>query len=86
MRKLKRYWFVFEKASEPTPLNLGCGVSAFTYDDALEMLQEQVFKRGEMPVIVECIENVDISLLDKGHVLPNIGMVAVRGIWFPPGY
>jgi len=31
----------------------------------------------------EAIENIDIRLLDQEHVVPNIGMVTFRGIWFP---
>ncbi len=31
-------------------------------------------------------EDVDISRLDQNHVVPNIGIAAVRGIWFPLGY
>jgi hypothetical protein len=27
-----------------------------------------------------------VSILDQKHVLPNVGMVNVRGIWFPQGY
>lgn len=83
---LRRYWFVFEKFSMPTPLNLGCGVTAHDYDDALTLLQERVFLEGNFPAIVEQIEDVDVSTLDKNHILPNIGMVTRRGIWFPLGY
>ncbi len=86
MKLLKRYWFHFEKFANPTPLNLGCGVTANNYDDARDLLRERVFAGKELPNIVGCTEDVDVSSLDHKHVLPNIGRVTVRGIWFPQGY
>lgn len=32
------------------------------------------------------IEDVDVSTLDPEHVLPNTGVPAARGIWFPLGH
>lgn len=80
---LKRYWFAFQRFNKPTPLNFGCGVTARDYDDAIWLMQERIFKGNELPRIVECREDVDVSALDARHVLPNIGLVTVRGIWFP---
>ena len=31
----------------------------------------------------EIIENIDIGLLDQGHVVPNMGPVVFKGVWFP---
>ncbi len=86
MKKLKRYWFSFEKSGVPTPLNLGCGVTAYGYDDAITLLHKHVFGTENLPPIVQCVEDVDVSTLDQKHVLPNIGLVTVRGMWFPQGY
>jgi len=86
MKILRRYWFNFEKFGEPTPLNLGCGVTAYGYDDATSLLRDRVFAGKELPRIIRCSEDVDVSTLDQKHVLPNISLVAVRGIWFPQGY
>jgi hypothetical protein len=83
MKPLTRYWFQFAKLNKPTPLNLGCGVTACGYGDALQLLRDDMFDSQDLPEIVSCIENVDISTLDRNHVLPNIGVAAVRGIWFP---
>jgi hypothetical protein len=85
MKILRRYWFSFEKFVQPTPLNLGCGVTAYCYSDALSLMSDRVFA-GSLPRITGFIEDVDVSNLDRNHVLPNIGMVNVRGIWFPQGY
>jgi hypothetical protein len=29
------------------------------------------------------VVDVDVASLDAKHVLPNIGPVVVRGVWFP---
>jgi len=80
---LKRYWIKFEKFSYPTPLNLGCGITAFDVEDAKEILKTYPFQNGVLPSIVDIEENIDISTLDNKHILPNIGLVTDRGIWFP---
>lgn len=82
---LKRFWFKFEPSDQVLGLHMGCGVTAFDYEDAVKLLRENIFK-GELPNIISCQENVDISTLDQNHVVPNMGVVAVRGIWFPRGY
>ncbi len=83
---LKRFWFEFEKLSKPTALNLGCGITAYDYDDAIYILQTKVFAESNPPKVNRVVENVDVSLLDPKHVLPNIGNVACRGVWFPLGF
>jgi hypothetical protein len=83
---LKRFWFGFERFREPTPLNFGCGVTAFTYDDAVNLMNQEVFDGQGLPEIVRAIENVNPNELDRNHVLPNIGLILVRGIWWPQGW
>jgi len=39
-----------------------------------------------MPEIKKVIENVDVSTLDAGHVLPNMSPPNIRGVWFPLRY
>ena len=77
---LKRYWFTFEESHRPSPLNLGCGVSARDFNDALVLLRKRIPAQLR---IRHCTEDVDVSTLDSAHVLPNIGDVTRRGIWFP---
>ena len=87
--KLKRFWFKFKFPDNdiyPLGLATGCGVTAKTYDDALQLLQKYMFKDIAIPSILEVIEDVDISALDKDHVLPNMEIPTKRGIWFPKGY
>jgi hypothetical protein len=83
---LRRYWLNFEKSPAPTPLNMGCGVAAYDYGDAVALVQDRVFRDRPMSKIVSCIEDVNVSQLDAKHVRPNIGKVLERGIWFPLAY
>lgn len=88
--KLIRYWFQFDfegYSDIPPGLGWGCGVTAYTKEDALAILKEKVFHERPIASVVMCIENVDVSTLDSGHVLPNIyDPPSLRGIWFPSGY
>ena len=87
--KLIKYWFKFDitLADSPPPGTLlGCGVTAANRDEALQIICDFVFKNKPIPRIKDCIENVDVSILDKKHVLPNMGNPALMGIWFPLGY
>jgi hypothetical protein len=83
---LKQYWFKF-KTLPPSPLNMGCGITAYSYDDALNILKERVFpNRDPIPEIASCVEDIDISSLDEKHVRPNMDAPVNRGVWFPKGY
>jgi hypothetical protein len=83
---LKRFWFKFVQLP-PSPLNLGCGITAYDYDDAIVLLKERVFSRSDqVPEIVSFVEDIDISSLNEKHVKPNMEVPVIRGIWFPKGY
>ena len=82
---IRRYWFKFRTPRFPAAFNFGCGVSAYNYDDAVNLLRELVFG-GQEPDILVCDADVDVSKLDRKRVLPNMGSVLVRGIWFPLGF
>jgi len=86
---LHRYWlrFSFQDGDRrPIGTAFGCGVTAYSVDDALGLVQDRVFDGFPVPRVVELVEDVDIATLDSAHVRPNMGNVAVRGIWFPLGY
>jgi hypothetical protein len=84
--KLKRYWFDFENIGKPSALNLGCGVTAHSVEDAKNILSSTVFIDVQFPRILKVISDVDISLLDPKHVIPNMYEPTDRGVWFPIGY
>lgn len=86
---LKRYWFEFEIESVfkvPGGIGLGCGVCAFSEDDAIRIMDEKIFTEIKRPPILKVIEDVDIRKLDQGHVIPNMLPPVYRGIWYPLGY
>lgn len=39
---LKRFWFEFEHFNYPTVFDIGCGVTAYDYDDAVNILKERM--------------------------------------------
>ena len=86
MKLLKRFWFRFGNSSASRGLKLGCGVTAYDRDDAMKMLNDSKLGQEGLPQILEVIEDIKIPDLDAGHVVPNIGDVTVRGIWFPRGF
>jgi hypothetical protein len=86
--RLRRFWFNFRVALKDAPpgIAIGCGVTAYDYQDALELIRERVFKNNSLPPIQKAIEDVDVSTLDANHVLPNMAVPVERGVWFPLGY
>lgn len=65
------------------------GVTATSEEEAKELLLRNFIKIDYVETLerlnekVEVIENIDVQLLDKEHVLPNIGSVIFKGVWFP---
>src|SRR6266850_4240155 len=83
--KLIRFWFTFKltlRDPQPPGVLIGCGVTAFDEEDAIRILKEIVFRSYGLPEINTMVADVDISKLDQGHVLPNMGDPSRRGIWF----
>ncbi len=90
MSSLQRYWFEFDisetdRRTYPSysGLGRGCGVTAYSREDASLLLREKLFKDAPIPPVTRVVEGIDVSTLDKNHVLPNIGVPTWRGIWFP---
>jgi hypothetical protein len=87
---LRRYWSEFEEAGESL-LYLGCGITAHDKQDAIRILRERVytspmFMGDELkpPAIARCVEDVDMSTIEKSHIAPNItASIFVRGVWWP---
>ena len=86
---LHRYWIKFRVSmSDPhAPGTLmGIGLTAYSREDAFELIRQKVYETSALPEIESVIEDVAISNLDPKHVLPNIGNHFERGIWYPGGY
>ena len=84
---LKRYWFVLYPEWRYGPLNVGA--TANSIDEAKSLILKNFDKINYWEPLerlkqnVEVIENIDIQLLDKEHVVPNMGPVIFKGVWFP---
>ena len=78
---LHRYWIEFDASDAPFGMTSGCGVTAFDREDAMRLLSQAI--GGSPPAAVRVIEDVDVSTLDEGHVLPNMHPPSGRGVWFP---
>jgi hypothetical protein len=58
------------------------GVTAHSYEDATQLLRAAGYPL-EPGVAVAVREEVTIDQLDQRHVVPNMGPMQVRGVWFP---
>jgi hypothetical protein len=67
-------------------LNIGCGVTAYDEGDARNILNDKVFPLYGFREILDVVKDIDVSLLDEGHVRPNMGPSSNRGVWFPHLY
>ncbi len=85
--KLTRYWFVVFPEDRFGPRNFG--VTAYSKQEGITIITSAVNKiewQGlyQLPDDnTEVIENIDVRLLDQGHVIPNMGVVTFKGVWFP---
>jgi hypothetical protein len=79
---LETFWFTFPQ--DPwLPFGIG-GVTAYSEADARAMLEE----RGVSAWFTEAKEilvrrGVRIQDLDQSNVVPNIGPMHLRGVWYP---
>lgn len=83
---MKTFWIDFEKTEGknlPIGTWLGCGVTANNINDAVDLLKRNLFRDWELVPILSVKEDVSIDDLEKNHVLPNIGNIMIRGIWYP---
>jgi hypothetical protein len=77
--RLRSFWIV-----PPDPYGpLGFGVTAFSVDDAFRILRDVGYRLPEDTAEVRIVEDVRVSDLDALHVVPNMGPIVVRGIWYP---
>ena len=84
---MKRYWFIVYPEDPFGPKNIG--VTAFSKVQALSLAIYCLGKSGLTHYLTnlndntEVIENVDLDSLDQNHVIPKIGVVVWKGVWFP---
>ena len=61
----------------------GYGVTAFSLSDALRILREFGIRIPDDISRFEIIEGIRVSDLDQNHIVPNMGPIVVRGVWYP---
>jgi hypothetical protein len=76
---LAKYWLKF---GEPTNHGLGVGVTAYSIEDAASLVSKALFANGQIPAF-RCRTIKSLDELEQNHVLPNIGLISFRGVWFP---
>ena len=83
---LKRFWFVSNPDDRFGVRNFG--VTAVNTDEAINILLKYLTRfdpetSKHITKNTEIIEDIDIQLLDLNHVIPNMGVVTIKGIWWP---
>lgn len=76
---LTKYWLDFP---QPTDYGLGVGVTAYRIEDAEMLISGKLFANGQVPAFKHRIIK-SLDEIEQKHVLPNIGLVSFRGVWFP---
>ena len=80
-QKLDTYWLTFPK--DPN-LPFGIGVTAVSEDDAFKLIRDQgIDKWYENAQEINIQKGVRINDLDQTNVVPNIGPLQFRGVWYP---
>ena len=85
--ELKRYWFIVFPNDRFGPRNFG--VTAYSKNEGKKLIVDSLNKLNLQQLTenldegTEVIENIDIRLLDQRHVIPNMGVVTLEGVWFP---
>ena len=73
---LRQFWF-------RTKGFIGFGVTAYSREDAKNLMLEAAESMGVTPEIEGVIEDVQVGELDQNHIVPNIGTWIFRGVWYP---
>jgi hypothetical protein len=78
---LETFWFSFPKDAH---LPLGVGVTAYSESDARTLLHERGvsawFADAQHVTVTQGVRAAD---LDQTNVVPNIGPMQLRGVWYP---
>ena len=84
-RLLTAYWIEFEGWGMGSQSQFG--VTAYSLDDAKFLLRkpffEGIFGDKEIPQIKKLTENIQFKDLDQYHIVPNMGPITERGVWYP---
>lgn len=85
--RLTRYWYEFDiRASTDARMMPWVGVTAWTREDAEELMRSKLFGDTQLPPITRLVEDVKVTDLDENHVQRHMEPPHVRGIWYPRGF
>jgi hypothetical protein len=78
---LTAFWIVPPSPHGP----LGFGVTAWSLDDALQIIRGLGYGPyvSDDPSKLIIREGVTVADLDQRHVVANMGPIVVRGMWYP---
>ena len=82
-----RFWIIPDADSPYSARNVG--VTAWSLVDAKSLVIEAAHFLGWTDEDLIAFDNaayvpdIDIRLLDQGHIIPNMGPVNFRGVWWP---
>ena len=86
---MKPYWIKFlisTKYYYPPGTKIGCGITAYSSEDAIDIAAKYIFKSHPLPPIESIHEIQDTLQIEQSHVLPNSDDILNFGVWFPQGY
>lgn len=75
---LKTYWI-----ESPAIRSLGLGVTAFSRDDAFQLLSASGYTLSADDLSLRVTEGIQVADLDQNHIIPNMGPIVFRGVWYP---
>jgi hypothetical protein len=73
---LHSYWFSLSEG-------LGIGLTALDANEALELAEATRAEHFPKAMLRGVVTDIRVAQLDQGHVVPNMGPIVVRGVWFP---
>jgi hypothetical protein len=78
------YWFTMRESFGPS---LGFGITAKDLDDALSLLAKAAEEVNRIQINGTMVESwreiKSADELEQNHVVPNMGVMLRRGVWFP---
>jgi hypothetical protein len=78
---LDKFWFSFPQDAN---MPFGIGVTAYSEADAYELMQERGVSdwfANAKEIVVQ--KNIRIQDLSQSNIVPNIGPMQLRGVWYP---
>ena len=76
---LTSFWILPRGAA----LGAGFGVTAFSEDDALDLIRKAGYEVSPDKSSLQITSGIRPDQVDAKHIAPNSGPSIVRGVWYP---